>query len=38
MFIDAGSVNTEQLSYKPTTPLEWEEQTLLQANSKPAKL
>jgi len=37
MYIDPDSITEEQVSYRPKSPLEWAEQALLQANSKPTK-
>jgi len=37
MYINPSSLDTEQLSYKPTTPLEWAKQALLQANAAKTK-
>jgi hypothetical protein len=37
MYIDHDVINKNQESYRPKTPLQWAEQALLQANSKPTK-
>lgn len=37
MYIDPDIITENQESYRPKTPLEWVEQALLQANSKPTK-
>jgi len=37
MYIDPSSLDNEQPSYKPTTPLEWAMQALLQANTAKTK-
>jgi hypothetical protein len=37
MYIDPDIITENQESYRPKTPLQWAEQALLQANSKPTK-
>lgn len=37
MYIHPDIITEDRVSYRPKTPLEWAEQALLQANSKPTK-